>query len=276
MKIFLTGGTGFIGSNFISKAIENGHEIIAVKRSNSVPRIDLENQPTWVLGDLEGDYRPYLKKCDIFIHLAAYGVIDNSDNLDECLRWNVIATYNLCKQAHESGVNKFVIFGSCFEYGRAGERYDFIPTTAPLEPVTAYAASKASASVLLSGWAAENNVYMKILRVFHVFGNGESSNRLWPSLYDAAISGSDFDMTKGEQVRDFINVKEVASDLINELDFSSIEKGLPTIKNVGSGQPKSVYDFCTYWWNKWNAAGKLNVGVLPYRKNEVMRFVPKV
>lgn len=185
-------------------------------------------------------------------------------------------TYALCKQAYESNINKFIIGGSCFEYGRSGERYQFIPTTAALEPITNYATSKAVASILLYGWASKNNISMHIMRFFHVYGEGEHENRLWPSLKSAALSGRDFEMTKGEQVRDFISVDELVYHIIQSLSFNLITPGVPKISNIGSGNILTVYEFCSYWWQKWGAKGKLIVGKVPYRENEVMRYVPEL
>jgi len=276
MKIFLTGGTGFIGSNFINNAISDGHSIVAIRREGSIPKVDLINQPMWVEGDLESDYSAHLRNCDIFVHMASYGVLDGDDDLDEYLRWNVVATYNLCKQAYDSGIKKFIILGSCFEYGKAGERFDLIPTTAPLEPNTYYAASKASASVLLYGWARKKDIFMNILRIFQVYGEGENDNRLWPSLRYAALSGKDFKMTKGEQIRDFILVDDVVSYIVRSLSFDKGILGRPKINNIGSGKPLSVHNFCSYWWKKWDAKGELIIGAVPYKKNEVMRYVPEI
>jgi nucleoside-diphosphate-sugar epimerase len=276
MKIFLTGGTGFIGSNFINSAMKAGYSVIAIRRKGSIPKVDLISQPVWVEGDLEADYGSHLKSCDIFVHMASYGVLDKGDDLEAHLRWNVIATYKLCKQAYEAGINKFIILGSCFEYGRAGERVEFIPTTASLEPSTNYATSKAAASVLLYGWAAKNDIRMNILRIFQVYGEGEDASRLWPSLRSAALSGRDFKMTKGEQIRDFIIVDDVVSDIIASLSFEGYITLGPTITNIGSGEPSSVYQFCSYWWKEWGAKGNLISGAMPYRKGEVMRYVPKI
>ena len=164
MKIFLTGGTGFIGSNFINKALNCGHEIIAISR-NKEKNKDCDGL-IWVHGDLTGDYSVFLSKCDILVHLASYGVIDGSEDLDDYIYWNVEKTFDLCKQAYSASIRKFIISGSCFEYGRSGERYEFIPSSAPLEPITNYAISKAMASILLCGWASNNNVYMNIMRFF--------------------------------------------------------------------------------------------------------------
>jgi nucleoside-diphosphate-sugar epimerase len=276
LKLFITGGSGFIGSNFINAAIKSKHNIVAIKRKDSLPRVKIDKDVVWLEGGLDGDYKKYLSECDVFVHIAAYGVVNGANDTNNCMLWNVIATYELCKQAHEAGITKFIIVGSCFEYGISGEEYDFIPVTAPLKPSTSYAASKAAASILLYGWAVESKLQMQILRVFHVYGEGEDGSRLWPSLYEAAINGRDFKMTKGEQIRDFINVKDVVQKMINNLQFNSIKVGLPIIQNIGSGHPQSVLDFCTYWWKVWDATGDLKPGALDYRDNEVMRFVPKI
>jgi nucleoside-diphosphate-sugar epimerase len=117
---------------------------------------------------------------------------------------------------------------------------------------------------------------MQILRIFQVFGEGESPSRLWPSLRDAALSGSDYPMTMGEQIRDFISVEEVAKSFVRALYFDGVELASPVIKNVGTGNPQTVLEFSEYWWGKWKAKGQLIVGDIPYRDNEVMRYVPMV
>jgi len=88
-----------------------------------------------------------------------------------------------------------VVVGSCFEYGRSGEWYEFIPPDAPLEPTQTYPASKAAASVAFYQLAVELNLRLSIHRIFQVFGEGEVESRLWPSLRKAAASGADLEMT---------------------------------------------------------------------------------
>ena len=83
MNIFLTGGSGFIGSNFIKLALEYGHKIFAITRNK-------KNQKStdglvWIDGGLDGNYRLYLNKCDVVVHLASYGVVTGSNNLDDYL-----------------------------------------------------------------------------------------------------------------------------------------------------------------------------------------------
>ena len=276
MKIFITGSNGFIGSHVVKKALNYGHEIVGLRRSNKLAKIELPCQPTWVKGTLEADMRYALEGCEAIIHLAAYGVNPNLDSWHEAFRWNVSASVNLWNQAKEVGVKRFIIAGSCSEYGRSAERYKYVPSNAPLEPVNAYAASKAAATIAAMAFARENDLELAVLRPFHIFGEGESQERLWPSLKKSALAGEDFSMTLGEQIRDFTPVELAAETFIHFATEAIINKGEPKINNLGAGRPMSIKSFAEDQWKKFGATGRLKLGEIPYRKNEVMRYVPQV
>jgi nucleoside-diphosphate-sugar epimerase len=276
MKIFLTGGTGFIGSNFINYAHRCGVELICLKRENSEPRVALEKSPNWIIGTIDQDLTKILAECDVLVHLASHSTNVPYDTLENCLEYNLFSSLKLLNQARNAGVQKFIVSGTGFEYGKSGERYLNIPFNAPLEPTMTYPASKAAASIVFYQWALENNLLFKYLRIFQVYGNGEDKNRFWPSLKRAAQEGLDFSLTSGEQVRDFINVKDLVKLIFEELNFDDCQKGYPLFKNIGFGKAESLKEFANYWWGKWNAKGKLRFGEIQYRKNEIMRFVPSV
>lgn len=279
MKIFLTGGTGFIGSHFLSQGLEMDFKIKALQRKpTSKPKISLDKQPEWLQKSISEVSIKDMTDCDVLVHLAAHSANFPYDTLEDCIKYNVTEPLNLFLKAKEAGINKFVVAGSCFEYGTSGERYEFIPIDAPLEPTNSYSTSKAMATLAFKNFALENNVSLSIQRIFQVYGIGELETRLWPSLKKAALSGEDFPMTEGEQIRDFINVKDVARQLIKCGVILSETKGPSNfiIENLGSGNPQSIYEFSKYWWQKWGSKGNLMVGKLPYREKEVMRFVPKI
>ena len=275
MKLFVTGGTGFIGSHFLNLALAEGHEVRALRRRGSLPRVPLSHQPEWIEGDLEQAPEDAFAGSEVLVHLAATGVSPVSTSWGECLRWNVNASFRCWEKAIAAGVGHLVICGSCFEYGRSGERYDFIPIDAPLEPVGAYAASKAAASVLAIGLANAGGAGVQILRPFHVYGEGQAGTQFWPALRDAAFSGRDFPMTPGEQIRDFVSVDVVASAFLNA-SLHRLTGGECRISNVGSGKPQSLLTFASEWWKTWKATGTINAGALPYREKEVMRYVPRI
>lgn len=211
---------------------------------------------------------------DAVIHLAAVGVSPQKATREESFQVNVIDSLLFVENAVKAGVHRVIACGSCFEYGTSGECYESIPVEAPLEPFNAYGASKAAATVALCSLARELKFSLTILRPFHFYGEGQASVNLWPALREAALSGADFEMTPGEQLRDYMRVEDVASQFLAELDGPEHVK--PSVKNVGSGQPVSLRVFCEKWWRFWGAIGQLKIGSLPYRENEVMRFVPKV
>jgi nucleoside-diphosphate-sugar epimerase len=276
LKIFITGSNGFIGSHLVKKALGEGHEVVGLRLPNHTAKINLQKQPIWIEGTLEDDFSKALTGCDALIHLAAYGVNPTYDSWQESFRWNVTASLNIWNQAHNAGIKKIIIAGSCSEYGKSAERYEFIPYDAPLEPVNAYGASKATATLAAMAYAREKSIELAVLRLFHVYGDGESSNRFWPALNKAALEGADFPMTLGEQIRDFMPAEQVAENFLNYATKISLEPGNPIVQNVGTGKPQSLLDFAEMQWTNLGGKGKILPGNIPYRKNEIMRYVPKI
>jgi nucleoside-diphosphate-sugar epimerase len=276
MKLFVTGGTGFIGSHFLEQALAAGHDVVALRRQGSHTRRPLMRQPVWIDGPLDGDYQTAMAGCEVLVHLASHTPNPPYDSLENCLYWNVVAAVRLHEQARGAGITRFLCAGSCFEYGRSAERYERIPVDAPLMPTLSYPTSKAAASIAFAGFAAQHGVQFKIYRIFQVYGEGEQATRLWPSLRAAAQRGDDFPMTEGEQVRDFIEVGEVARAFVRGLDFDGVVPGVARVANLGSGQEQTLAQFAQYWWGQFGATGQLIRGAVPYRFNETMHLVPQI
>jgi len=277
MRLFVTGGTGFIGSHFVEQALAIGCDVTALRRSvSSRPRIPLTVEPRWLDKRMDELAPDDFVGCEVLVHLAAHTPNVPYDTLERCLHWNMTVPLAMMQAACAAGVKRYVATGTCFEYGRAGERFEFIPTAAPLEATLSYPASKAAASIAFAAFAAETDVQMTIARLFQVFGEGEAPNRLWPLLRQAALAGEDLPLTAGEQVRDFMPVEEVASQLLVACADESIEPGRAAIRNLGSGWPQSIREFAEHWWRHWGATGQLQFGAIPYRAGEVMRYVPLV
>jgi nucleoside-diphosphate-sugar epimerase len=275
MRIFLTGATGFIGSHVVNQALAAGDELVPLKHSaTSQPRIPLAVEPKWLTKAMPEVVESDFASCDVVLHLAAHSANHPYDTLENCLQWNLMVPLNFFRVAQRAGIQRFVVAGSCFEYGRAGERYKFIPPDAPLEPTLSYPTSKAAASVAFVGYAAETKAQLSIHRIFQVFGEGESPSRLWPAMRRAALAGEDYALSPGDQVRDFVPVEEVAAKLLAACADSSVEPGVAQIRNLGTGHPQTIREFAEYWWTKWKATGELKLGALPYRPGEVMRYVP--
>lgn len=276
MRIFLTGGSGFIGSNFLNYIADKDVEITAIKRfKESKTKFCLKKEPNWIVSSLDKVDKKYLLNKDLIIHLSAHSAQPPYDNLQNCIQKNVIEPLNLFEKAYQAGIRRFLVAGSCFEYGLTANNYDYIPANAPLLPVDTYPASKALASIAFIQWAIEKKVSLSIERIFYVYGYGEKTDRLYPSIINAANEGIDFEMSHGEQIRDTSNVNLIASLLYKEsLRIVKSKRFDIRLANIGSGNNISIKKFASDIWKKKNAKGKLLFGNLNYRDNEIMRYVP--
>ncbi|KGG16342.1 MULTISPECIES: NAD-dependent epimerase/dehydratase family protein [unclassified Prochlorococcus] len=273
MRVFLTGGTGFVGSHFLNHAVNCGHDITAIKRYSSSPKIKLLKEPVWKRGSLDSNWKKELSVSDVLIHFASHGVLEGSNDWVNCFKTNVEKSLNLWLQAIEAGVKRLIILGSCAEYGLSALNYKYIPSNAPLIPTTAYGASKAAATMAAISLCIEHPIEVIILRPNYIYGRGQSELGFWGSLSKAALNDEDFKMTKGEQIRDFQSVQDTVR-IIETYVSREIEMGKPLINNIGSGCEKTLLEFAEEQWKFLNAKGNIIPGAIPYRNNEIMRYVP--
>ena len=95
------------------------------------------------------------------------------NNWDYCFDVNVNQSLALWKSAVDNGIKKFLICGSCYEYGKREKIYS-IPTNAELKPIGAYGTSKAVASISALGLTRTFDLNLVIARLFHTYGEGEA------------------------------------------------------------------------------------------------------
>lgn len=275
MRLFLTGGSGFIGAHVLSAAMAAGHEVRALRRSpSSVPPIPLPCQPIWWEGHLQDLTAACLEGVDAVVHLASVGVSPKQASWSELVQVNVAGSLRLLELAAEVGVCRCVVAGTSHEYGNAARRFDAIPADAPLEPLSAYGASKAAAFQLLRAFAIERRLELFYGRIFSAYGEGQYEANFWPSLRRAAMAGEDFAMTSGRQISDFIPVPVVADHILQACSRPDIRAGVPLVANIGSGVATSLLSFAKAEWDRLGAIGQLNPSSLPDRPNQIERYVP--
>jgi len=274
MKVFVTGGTGFIGSYVLEAALAVGHSVCALRReSQTFPASNQLRQPEWIAGNLQTLRADQLSGVDTIIHLASAGVSPKQASWDELVETNVLGSLSLLKTGALAGVRRFVVAGTCHEYGLAADKFIRIPSDAPLDPVTPYGASKAAAFHLIRTFAVEQSLELFYGRIFSAFGDGQFSGNFWPSLKYAAISGNDFPMTSGHQIRDFIKADRVAELFLEACTRDDVTRGLPLTENICTGHPSTLLDFAQQEWTRLGAAGKILPGKIKSRANEAPRIV---
>jgi UDP-glucose 4-epimerase len=275
MRLFITGGTGFVGSYVLASALEAGHEVLALRRSpGSAPVIPLPDQPRWCEGDLSSLTVSQLLGIDVVVHLASAGVSPKLASWTQLEQANVAGSLRLMELSAQAGVRRCVVAGSSHEYGNAARRYETIPPDATLEPLNPYGASKAAAFQLMRTFAMVEGLELFYGRVFSAYGQGQFAGNFWPSLRNAALAGEDFRMTTGHQISDFIPVTTVADHLLAACSRPDVLAGHPFVVNIGSGLAISLLAFAEAEWSRLGATGRLLPGSLQDRPDQIERYAP--
>ena len=276
MKILITGGSGFIASHVIKACLKKDIQILVQSRKEISNKSLISNKNINVINksflDLKAEE---IDSVDSIIHLASVGVTPQIATWQQLNEINISGSLHICELAKLINAKLFVS-GSYAEYGDSGLEHDCIPVDATLKPTYPYAISKAIACELILAYTRYEKINTSYLRIFNAYGEGQNQMNLWPSLISAAKKAEDFPMTPGEQIRDFINVQDVAQQLIFAATKAKLIPGRPLVKNCASGKPQSVKEFCQKYWNLYSTGGELKIGELHYRKNEVMKFVPSL
>ncbi len=256
MKIFLTGGSGYIGKNFIDYALKKKHTIYAPTRRRRKTKKNL----VWLNGPIDKNWKE-LKKSDVLVHLASEGVYNKYTSYKKCFNTNVVLSSKLLNNAIKSKCLKWIIVGSCTEKKIKNEAYTKKILKRKKDiPFLNYALSKYIFTKLCLKIAKKNNIKCRVLRLFHVYGKNENRQRLWPSVLNAAKKNKNFYMTKGDQIRDFCYVENVVIAMTDALNFNLKSNKFPQIWDFATGKKKSVKKFAREIWKKYKSKGKLVFG----------------
>lgn len=265
MKVAVTGATGFIGRHVLAELEARPVESIALVRSasvrlgqssNVVVQLDLHDAPSNAF-ELMG--RP-----DVLIHLAWSG-LPNYKSLHH-FEQELPTQYRFLKGLVESGLQNIVVAGTCFEYGMQSGALSEDVAPHPSNP---YGFAKDALRCQLEYLKSVHPFHLTWARLFYLYGEGQAESSLLPQLRQAAEQGDPvFNMSGGEQLRDYLPVTQVARHLVS---LALATKDIGTV-NVCSGVPISVRKLVEGWIkeNGWSIA--LNLGHYPYPDYEPMAF----
>lgn len=189
MKILVTGGAGFIGSNFIRYILNKypNYQIINLDLLTYAGNLDnlkdVEKNPHYrfVKGDIcdKNLVNKLIKEVEAVIHFAAETHVDRSIlGPSEFLRTNVFGTYTLLEAAKEAKISRFIQIGTDEEYGSAPKGY--FKESDPLNPSNPYSVSKAAASLLSLSYFRTYNLPVIVLRPTNNFGPYQYPEKIIP------------------------------------------------------------------------------------------------
>ncbi|MBD8880538.1 NAD(P)-dependent oxidoreductase [Rhodanobacter sp. 7MK24] len=266
MRIAVSGATGFIGRYVLRELQARDVDIVALTRS-APPRAIKSETFRWVALDIaNAPANPYkaMGSPDVLIHLAWSGLPNyQASRHVEIELPTQLAFLTSCVR---HGLKRLVVTGTCYEYGLASG--GLIEDT-PTRPCTQYGLAKDRLRKALFDLHTQHGLDLAWLRLFYLYGKGQSEKSLYRMLH-AAIdrNAKAFDMSGGEQLRDFLPVHEAARIIV---EVAQHEK-LNGIFNVCSGRPIAVRELVQSWIEASGGKIAMNLGKVPYSAYEPMAF----
>ena len=240
MQILVTGGCGFIGSNFIRQMLARyPYHIFNFDKLTYAGNLenlkDIEDNPnyTFVKGDIaekEDVAQVFERGIEVVVNFAAESHVDRSImDPDAFVKTNISGTFNLLEQARQKGVKRFIQISTDEVYGSLGKEGKFREDT-PLAPNSPYSASKTSADLLATAYHKTYGMPVVITRCSNNYGPYQFPEKLIPLIISNALHDKDLPVYgDGMNIRDWIHV----SDHCDAID-TVLHKGEPgNVYNVG-------------------------------------------
>lgn len=256
MKIFVTGGSGFIGKSFIKQATKKNNFIYSLNRRKHK---NLNSKVLNLVGNLNDNWSKYLKNTDVVVHLAAAGVQPDATTRKEIFKTNVYDSITFIKNAIQAGCKKFLIISTSSEYGHSSKKIKKIGRKFKRKPKNSYSVSKAKFTDFIKKFSDNKdykNCKFRVMRMFPIYGSDEKKYRLYPSLKKAATDGKNFFIKNPLEFRDFTDSSYASKILLNACYFKKKTKRFE-IYHVSSNKSMTVFKFAAKIWKKLKAKGKL-------------------
>jgi dTDP-6-deoxy-L-talose 4-dehydrogenase (NAD+) len=266
VKVAVTGASGFIGRHVVEELEKHGDAPSLVCRPGSVvPEAMSPNRVVWMdIAKPPADAYDQMGKPDVLMHLAWGGLPNYSSK--HHLEQELPSHRNFLDGLLGAGLGGVTVTGTCLEYGmQSGALREEMPTA----PVTAYATAKDKLRAHLEQLQESLPFNLTWARLFYLHGEGQAPGSLLPQLEGAIRRGdAAFNMSGGEQLRDYLPVEEAASYLVR-LALNDRDNG---VVNLCSGRPISVRQLVEGVVAKHGSSIKLNLGSVPYPDYEPMAF----
>ncbi|MCX6989950.1 MAG: NAD(P)-dependent oxidoreductase [Chlamydiae bacterium] len=225
-RVLLTGASGFIGRNIISKLELGGYEVVPIVSISS--RLITECTP-YVCNLLNfNEVADLCKsvKATHLLHLAWHSDYKTIYESDSNLQW-IGASLHLVREFLKNGGERVVIAGSCAEYN--WHNSNFSEDDLDSQALTQYGRSKNRLRRLLEELKEEHSYSLGWARIFFVYGFYEPPHKFIASAIDKLLNGTPFFLQNGQLIRDYLHVTDVADAL-----FLLLNSNLEGVVNVGS------------------------------------------
>ena len=268
MKIAVIGATGFIGHHLVEALLNAGLDVIATGMTASkAAQFNWFDKVNFLALTIENPQQSQLEKlaaADKIIHLVWSGLPNYTDLFH--FEKNLMAHYQFIKSLVELGAKDITITGTCFEYGMKNGSLDEATMSDPQNP---YALAKDTLRKFLQALQTKTDFRLKWVRLFYMYGQGQSPKSILSQL-DKALEKGDtvFNMSGGEQLRDYLPVEEVVKKIFTISQHNDFDG----IINCCNGSPISIRRLVDNYLKEKRKHITLNLGYYPYPTFEPMSF----
>lgn len=246
MKLFVTGGAGFIGSNYVHAAVESGNEVTVFDAltyaGNRLSLAAQEDNPNFhfVLGDVTDPdaVAGAIKGHDVVIHFAAETHVDRSIvDPHRFVATNCVGTSVVMRCALDAGIDRVVHVSTDEVYGSIDEgQFD---EASLLEPSSPYSASKAGSDLIALSYQVTYGLPVVVTRSSNQFGPYQFPEKLIPLFITNLIEGKPVGLYgDGLNVRDWLYVEDNVSGIDTVMRFGEVGK----IYNIDGGNEMTNRD----------------------------------
>jgi len=253
MKVVVTGGCGFIGSNLVKRLLGEGHDVVVIDnfsggrkdllaRHSTNPRLDV------IEADIskEGSWQDHFESSDWCYHLAApIDIRESRERPAKYFNSIMVGTFHVLESARSHNLKKLLYVNSAACYGIA----EFYPTPedAPKNPQYPYALFKWLAEEMFIYWANYYSVPSVGVRLFNLYGKGAGA--LFGKFVELKSFGLPLTITgDGSQRRDFTHI----DDVIDALQMVCIKGRIGQVYNVGSGGTMTINEIASLFDSETN------------------------
>lgn len=269
MKFLITGGTGFIGSNFVNYLVSKEFSVTLLSKSKILDQftLDVQRKLTVVGYDQveDNNFEFLWQEFDVLVLFGWEGVAGFLRN-DPMQLHNVSSVLSIVHKYSSAGGKRVIGVGSQAEYGPKTKRIYEDEAECPTDLYGLAKLMTCRSLMSMRGFYPATS--FSWVRIFSVYGPGDSESWLIPQIIKSLLSQNEIELTKGEQIWDYLHVEDAVLAL-----FQICRAGnLHDVYNLGSGVPVKLRDIFNFLGEELNGVKFLQIGKRPYRRDQVMHL----